>query len=337
MTHWRQDLLREAKRNKKDEFYTQLADIEAELRHYTSAFRGKSVFLNCGDAEDSNFYRYFYDNFDRLQLKKLTATSYAMSSISSDSRPRRAHSVEVMRGSGDQIEVSSRFLNGDGDFRSEECVDLLRSADIIVTNPPFSLFREFVAKLIEQEKEFLILGNMTAATSKDIFPLFMEGKIWYGKTIRSGDREFAVPDDYPLNASGVRVDGNGLRFVRVKGVRWFTNIEYEGQYEDYPLQESFSPERYPEYANFEAIDVSRTANIPSDYPGLMGVPVSFLDKYNPNQFELVGTSRTLSKPIEQFAKKGTFTPGGPRFYLPNPDGTYRRLFERIVVRNKRLA
>ena len=337
MSHWRQDLLREAQRNKKDEFYTQYADIEAELRYYRQAFRGKSVYLNCGDSKESNFYRYFYENFDRLGLKKLTATSYAMSGITKGSDLTYAHSYEVKRISDARIEASSRRLSGDGDFRSGESIQLLKAADIVVTNPPFSLFREFVAKLVEHEKQFLILGNMTAATSKDIFPLFMQDRIWYGKTIRSGDREFAVPDDYPLTAAGARTDVNGSRYVRVKGVRWFTNIEYEGRYENYPLRESFSPERYPEYTNFDAIDVSRTASIPADYPGLMGVPVSFLDKYNPHQFELVGTSRTLSKPIEQFAEKGTYTPGGPRFYLANPDGTHKRLFERIVVRNKRLS
>lgn len=338
MSRWRQDLLREAQRNKKDEFYTQLIDIQKELQHYTEAFFGKTVYLNCDDSRESNFYRYFYDNFERLGIKRLIATSYAPSGRSQKvSGSSYARTVNVVRNSlNATVEVSSRRLKGDGDFRSEESINLLKQADIVVTNPPFSLFREFVAQLIEHEKQFLILGNMTAATSKEIFPLFMQDRIWYGKTIRSGDREFAVPDDYPLNASGYRIDEDGARYIRVKGVRWFTNIEYSGRHTEYLFQERYAPDNYPEYTNFDAIDVSRTANIPSDYPGLMGVPVSFLDKYNPRQFELIGTSRTLSKPMDQFAEKGTYTPGGPRFYLSNPDGTYRRLFERIVVRNKRL-
>lgn len=337
MSRWRQDLLREAQRNKKDEFYTQLADIEAELKYYAGVFSGKAVYLNCDDPEESNFFRYFYQRFNQLNLKRLIATSYAPSGRSKGTAGGGARCVQVSRNARGEIEATSRVLEGDGDFRSDESVELLKSVDIVVTNPPFSLFREFVTQLIKYEKQFIILGNMTAATSKCIFPLFMKDQVWYGKSIRSGDREFAVPDDYPINASGFRVDSEGVRYVRVKGVRWFTNVEYEGRYQDFPLTEAFSPDRYPEYTNFEAIDVSRTAHIPRDYPGLMGVPVSFLDKYNPRQFELLGTSRTLSKPMERFAKKGTFTPGGPRFYLPNSDGTHRRLFERIVVKNKRLS
>ena len=178
---------------------------------------------------------------------------------------------------------------------------------------------------------------MTASTSKEIFPLFADNKIWYGKSIHSGDREFAVPKDYPLSASGTRIDDNGVKYIRVKGVRWFTNIEYSDRHVDLQLSEKYNPAKYPKYVNYDAIDVSKTVLIPGDYAGLMGVPVSFLDKYNPDQFEIVGSSRTLSQPMDWFAEKGTYPSGGPRFYLTRSDGTYRRLFERIVIRNKRLS
>ena len=186
------------------------------------------------------------------------------------------------------------LLNGDGDFRSPECIELLKEADVIVTNTPFSLFREYVAQLIEFQKYFLIIGNINALTYKEIFPLVMEDKIWLGASIHSGDREFRVPDSYPLKAAGCRVDNKGKKYIRVKGVRWFTNIDYDERHEDIILYKEYTSEEYPTYYKYDAIEVNKVAEIPCDYDGLMGVPVTFLDKYNPEQFEIIGLGITQS-------------------------------------------
>lgn len=337
MPTWQQDLLQQAKRNKRDEFYTQLPDIAEELKHYPDVFQEKTVYLNCDDPRESNFYKYFVDNFDLLGVKKLIATSYWPNGRLDEDGSCRARVVEYFRPQPEAPPTTIVTpLEGNGDFRSEESINFLEQCDIVVTNPPFSLFREFITQLVSFEKQFIVLGNMTASTSKDIFPLFMNNRVWYGKSIHSGDREFAVPADYPLEAVGTRIDADGTRYIRVKGVRWFTNVEYAGRHTDLSLTEAYDPDKYPKYVNFDAIDVAKTAMIPRDYAGLMGVPVSFLDKYNPDQFEIVGSSRTLSEPMDRFVSKGSYSPGGPRFYLPKGDGTYRRLFERIVIRNKLL-
>ena len=178
-------------------------------------------------------------------------------------------------------------LDGDGDFRSEESIAFLKEADIVVTNPPFSLFREYVAQLIEYNKKFLIIGNINAVTYKEIFPLIKANKMWLGRSIHSGDREFRVPDDYPLNASGTRIDEEGKKYIRVKGVRWYTNLDYEARHDNLILYKHYTPEEYPKYDNYDAINVDKTNEIPNDYDGVMGVPITFLDKYNPDQFEIV--------------------------------------------------
>ena len=237
----------------------------------------------------------------------------------------------------DPADIGVHELKGDGDFRSEECVSLLKKADIVVTNPPFSLFREYVEQLIEDDKKFLIIGNQNAITYKEVFKLIMENKIWLGVSIHSGDREFGVPQHYPLHAAGTRIDDTGAKFIRVKGVRWFTNLDYEERHEDMVLYVGYTPENYPKYANFDAIEVGKTADIPANYRGLMGVPITFLDKYNPDQFEIMGSSMTLSKPMLAFAAKGTFSQGGPRFYLANGNGSYRRMYDRLVIRNRRIG
>ena len=213
-------------------------------------------------------------------------------------------------------------LAGDGDFRSQECIELLQQADIVVTNPPFSLFREFVAQLIEYEKKFLIIGNMNATTYKEVFPLIQDNRIWYGASIKSGDREFGVPEHYPLTAATNRVDKNGNGFVRVKGVRWFTNFDYEQRHEDLILYKKYSPEEYPKYDNYDAINVDKTKDIPMDYKGAMGVPISFLDKHNPEQFEIIGMDRPLVAAL---------TGRQSRFWLSG-----KEIYARIVIRNKRL-
>lgn len=335
MLTWQQDSLQQAKKNKKDEFYTQLVDIENELQHYTSVFKNKIVYLNCDNPRTSNFYRYFVDNFTKLQLRKVIATYHISPENLEQNKDNQLRVTEYsIQNTGESPSETSYPLSGDGDFRSTECIEILQKSDIVVTNPPFSLFREFIKQLVKYNKKFIILGNMTASTSKDIFPLFANNKVWYGKSIHSGDREFSVPDNYPLSASGVRIDENGVKYIRVKGVRWFTNIDYNDRHKYIPLTESYNPESYPKYVNFDAINVPKTALIPNDYEGAMGVPVSFLDKYSPDQFEIIGSSRTLALPMIEFAPKDTFPPGGPRFYLRNSDGTYKRLFERIVIKNK---
>ena len=334
----------DARQAKKDEFYTQLCDIKKELQHYTDHFAGKIVYLNCDDPRVSNFFRYFVLNFKKLGLKKLIATCYQNNDATHFNSGKSENAVwleytgdERSIGAHDADKIGVRPLTGDGDFRSAESIALLQQADIVVTNPPFSLFREYVAQLIEHGKKFIILGNMNALTYKEIFPLFQNDQMWYGPSIRSGDREFRVPNDYPLDAAGTRIDDEGNRYIRVKGVRWFTNLDYEGRHKDLKLTRRFCDKEYPQYANFAAIEVGRTSDIPMDYPGLMGVPITFIDKYNPDQFEIVGSSKTMGRPMSEIAAKGTYQQGGPRFYLPLGESGYRRMYDRIVVRNKRLS
>jgi len=221
-------------------------------------------------------------------------------------------------------------LKGDGDFRSQESIELLKQADIVVTNPPFSLFREYVAQLIEYEKKFVIIGNLNALTYKEIFKLFKENKIWFGHSIHSGDREFGVPDDYPLKAAGYRVDNDGRKFIRVKGVRWFTNLDYEERHEDLILYKKYSPEEYPTYDNYDAINVNKTKDILMDYKGVMGVPITFMDKYNPEQFEILGLSASAG-----YNKEVVGIPfKGEKDARPLING--KNIYARIFIKNKRL-
>ncbi len=286
--------LHAANRAKKDEFYTQLVDIENELKHYRHHFRGKTVLCNCDDPRVSNFFVYFAQNFEFLGLKKLITTCYKSqdSDLFSEHNAERAIYLEYTGDKNgnrtpDAEEIGIHYLNGDGDFRSEECIELLKEADIVVTNPPFSLFREYIAQLIKYDKKFVIIGNINAITYKEVFPLIKENKMWLGCSIHSGDREFGVPNDYPLKAAGYRIDKDGKKYIRVKGVRWYTNLDYAERHEDLILYKKYTPEEYPKYDNYDAINVDKTADIPFDYEGVMGVPITFLDKYNPEQFEIV--------------------------------------------------
>ena len=286
--------LSQAKTAKKDEFYTQLADIERELCHYTAHFAGKTVLCNCDDPRVSNFFHYFAYRFDELGLKRLITTCYKSQErdlFSRNDSERAIYLEYTGERSGGRVptveQIGLHHLQGDGDFRSSECIELLKSADIVVTNPPFSLFREYVAQLVEYGKKFLILGNVNAITCKEIFPLIKEGKLWLGPSIHSGDREFGVPDNYPLNAAGYRVDEQGHKFIRVKGVRWFTNLDHSKRHEPLILTGHYTPQEYPHYDNYDAINVDKTADIPADYDGVMGVPITFLDKWCPEQFEII--------------------------------------------------
>ncbi|OGI26830.1 MAG: modification methylase [Candidatus Moranbacteria bacterium RIFOXYB1_FULL_43_19] len=328
--------LHKASLAKKDEFYTQLDDIEKELKHYKDQFRGKVVYCNCDDPFESNFFKYFASNFNALKLKKLIATSYVKSPIvggqlslfemeglkPEGKEPFKIEISEVSDVNSDgavgltdiewllrhDANVSSSLKDG-GDFRSQECIELLKEADIVVTNPPFSLFREYLTQLIEYNKKFLIIGNVNAITYRECFKLIKDNKMWLGASIHSGDREFRVPDSYPLNAAGFRVDENGNKYIRVKGVRWFTNLDYKERHEELTLYKNYNPEEYPKYENYDAINVNKVLEIPKDYNGIIGVPITFLDKYNPEQFEIIGLGISNSgkeigvKPYKEEHKK----------------------------------
>jgi len=331
--------LNKAKAAKKDEFYTRLEDIENELKHYRHHFKGKTVLCNCDDPRCSNFFRYFTLNFEVLGLKKVIATCYKNQDVDLFSQHECEKAVyQIYEGDKnnnrkvDDDEIEVKYLEGDGDFRSKECVALLEEADIVVTNPPFSLFREFVSFLVQHNKKFLIIGNINAIKYKEIFPLIMGNKLWLGASIHSGDREFQVPDDYPLNASSYRIDENGKKYIRVKGVRWYSNLDYDERYEDIPLFKKYTPQEYPTYVNYNAIEVSKTADIPCDYDGLMGVPITFMDKYNPDQFEIVGMSLDLAD-MSVIRERLGRNDGGPTFYIEK-NGALVRLYDRIVIRRK---
>ena len=326
--------LRTAKKSKKDEFYTQLTDIEKELKHYKKHFKDKIVYCNCDDPRISNFFHYFSYNFEYLGLKKLITVCYKNQNrnLFSQNNSEQAIYLEYNGDKNqnyipDPEEIEIKYLKGDGDFRSKESIELLKQADIVVTNPPFSLFREFVAQLDKYEKKFLIIGNINAITYKETFPLIKENKLWLGASIHSGDREFAVPDDYPLKAAGYRVDNKGKKFIRIKGVRWFTNLDNTNRNEELILYKQYNPEEYPKYDNYNAINVDKTKEIPIDYEGVMGVPITFIDKYNPEQFELLGIMNTGEE------NKGIRYEGTPHG-RPTINGVEKYL--RILIRSKTL-
>lgn len=317
-----------ARRNRNDEFYTQLADIERELRHYRHHFKDKTVYCNCDDPRVSNFFHYFSYNFERLGLKKLITTCYQNQEMDlfSQHDVEQAISLEYTGehngGNVPTVEnIGINYLKGDGDFRSSECIELLKEADIVVTNPPFSLFREYVNQLMEYDKKFLIIGNFNSTTYKDIFQYFKENKIWIGYSPRN--MEFLTPE----------------REMKSVNASWFTNLDISKRYEDIILYETYSPEKYPKYVNFDAIEVGQTNKIPEDYDGLMGVPITFLERYNPEQFELIGTSLELAHPMSEFAEQGEFMTGGNRFYINEKSGNYlyKRLYDRVVIRNKKVV
>lgn len=291
--------LRKADKAKNDEFYTQLADIENELSHYKEFFKGKIVLCNCDDSYESNFFKYFAMNFNFLGLKKLIATCYDSSpvvgeqlSLFPDKRPYKIEITEVTDENGDgaidlaDVEYllknkhNTRAKLKSGDFRSEECIKLLKQADVVVTNPPFSLFREYVAQLIEYNKKFLIIGNQNAITYKEIFSLIKNGKIWGGYMFNK-TLEFEIPNNYE------GMERNGKKYGRVPAITWYTNLDTQKRHTDLILYKTYTPEEYPKYDNYPAINVDKTADIPYDYDGLMGVPITFLDKYNPEQYEII--------------------------------------------------
>ena len=346
---------------KQDEFYTQLSDIERELKHYKQHFKGKVVYCNCDDPRVSNFFHYFSYNFKKLGLKKLITTCYKNQNRDLFSRNDTEHAI-YLEYCGDNHEtcvpdpenIGIRHLEGDGDFRSAESVELLKQADIVVTNPPFSLFRQYVTQLVEYGKHFLIVGNQNAITYKEIFPLIMENKIWLGHN--SGDMEFKVPDHYEARETRYWVDVDGQKWRSMGNACWFTNLDIKKRHENLILYKNYTPEEYRSYDNYGAIEVSKTKDIPTNYDGTMGVPVTFLDRHNPNQFEIVGVTQSWSDgtvktypPQIQVGADGTRSnvtklndgpalkvdspPKGTTYYIV--DGNYYvKAYARILIRRK---
>lgn len=309
--------LNQAKEAKKDEFYTQLVDIENELRHYREHFRGKVVLCNCDDPYESNFFKYFALNFNALGLRKLIATCYDGSPVQgnelmldfgdfTDAPKKIAYKVEItevtdVNGDG-VVNLSDvqyllqndknvlSILKGSGDFRSAECIELLKQADIVCTNPPFSLFREYVAQLIKYDKKFLIIGSQNNVTYKETFQLMMENKVWLG--YKSGDMAFRVPESYEPRETRYWQDETGQKWRSLGNVCWFTNLDIKKRHEELILYKHYSQEEYPMYDDYDIINVDKRDDIPMDYDGIMGVPITFLDKYNPDQFDILGIANS---------------------------------------------
>lgn len=321
--------LHTAKKAKNDEFYTQLSDIENELKYYRPHFVGKVVYCNCDDARESNFFKFFSMNFEFLGLKKLIATGYKAEGkgvklvYTGDKNGNKYPDF-------DEIEVTE--LNGDGDFRSPECIELLKESDIVVTNPPFSLFREYVAQLVEYGKQFLILGNNNAITYKEIFPLIKENKLWLG-VHSNKTMEFGLPEHYE---KWDRYENN-KKIGKVPAISWFTNMEHDRRNMPFDLYMHYSNEYFPKYDNYNAIEVSKTCDIPMDFDGVMGVPITFLDKYCPEQFEIVGIACGNSwNNYKETLKSLNFNPnikygGGLGSGIINGKATYAR----ILIRHKK--
>jgi len=339
--------LQKAKNAKKDEFYTRIEDIERELWHYKDQLAGKTIFCNCDDPYESNFFKYFALNFNFLKLKKLIATCYIGSPISNmqlslfddeseeDKTTKSPHKIEITevtdeKGDGTFDLINVEYLLGnkknvltrlkdDGDFRSLECVELLKQADIVVTNPPFSLFREYVSQLIEYDKKFIIIGSTNAVTYKEIFKLIKENKLWLGNGFANGNAYFKIPPEYANDyANGVYDKKTGL--VKFRNVGWFTNLDFPKRHENIFLYKQYNPNQYPKYDNYDAIEVSKINEIPIDYNGAMGVPITFLDKYNPEQFEIIGNL-------------GSYAPDGyslaSAIYING-----KKIFKRILIKRK---
>lgn len=331
--------LNKAKKTKKDEFYTRLEDINNELCHYRGHFCGKTVLCNCDDPRVSNFFTYFAYNFESLGLKRLITTCYKSQSMDLFSEGKSEKAVYLIydgdkNGNNlpDPDEIGIYPLKGDGDFRSKECVELLKESDIVVTNPPFSLFREYVAQLIEYDKKFLIIGPQNAITYKEIFPLVKANKLWLGYGFK-GEVGYFTSRYEDRAIAGNHREG----MIRVSGVTWFTNLEIKKRHEELILYKRYIPEEYPTYANYNAIDVSKTAEIPCDYNGLMGVPITFMNKYNPEQFEIIGIAEGDSgkelglAPFDRKLKSlNKSLRDGQLFLMVN--GYPKKPFTRIIIR-----
>lgn len=326
--------LHAANRAKKDEFYTQLSDIENELRHYKEHFKGKTVLCNCDDPRVSNFSVYFVLNFHNLGLKRLITTCYKNNEPALFSMNECARAVYAIYDGDpecnsveDAKQIPYReFEHSDGDFRSPECIELLKEADIVVTNPPFSLFREYVAQLIKYDKRFVIVGHQNAITYKEIFPLIQQNKLWLGVGFKGCAGHFYSKYEDVASAGDHRTG-----MIRVSGVTWFTNLDIAKRHEELILYKTYNAEDYPEYENYKAIEVGKSNEIPSDYYGVMGVPVTFLYKYNPEQFEIIGATESEGKGFSNGLWISSSKVAQP---LVNSQRVYKRLFIRRKRQNK---
>ena len=367
--------------DKADEFYTQLSLVESELKHYRQHFKGKTVLCNCDDPYESNFFKYFAMNFNALGLKKLITTCYATSPVTGKEfqyyvdnggqlsfiqdknnsptpteNERKPYKVEITRvtdenGDG-RIDLSNveylmhnkentmTLLDGDGDFRSPECVELLKEADIVVTNPPFSLFRDYVAQLMQYKKDFIIIGNQNACTYKEIFPLLKNDVMWLG--YNSGHFWFKVPASYEEKKTDFKIDENGQKWRRMGNICWFTNVDIEKRHENMPIFRTYTPEAYPTYDNYNAIEVNKTVDIPCDFYGVMGVPITFMSKYSPEQFELVGITCNDKENLWGVKTKTYTSADAKNFTILNAasvlktNGKLKATYARILIRRKQV-
>lgn len=367
--------------DKADEFYTQLSLVESELKHYRQHFRGKTVLCNCDDPYESNFFKYFAMNFNALGLKKLITTCYATSPVTgkefqyyvdnggqlsfiqaknnsptpteNERKPYKVEITSVTDENGDgRIDLSDveylmhnkentmTLLDGDGDFRSPECVELLKEADIVVTNPPFSLFRDYVAQLMQYKKDFIIIGNQNACTYKEIFPLLKNDVMWLG--YNSGHFWFKVPASYEEKKTDFKIDENGQKWRRMGNICWFTNVDIEKRHENMPIFRTYTPEAYPTYDNYNAIEVNKTVDIPCDFYGVMDVPITFMSKYSPEQFELVGITCNDKENLWGVKTKTYTSADAKNFTILNAasvlktNGKLKATYARILIRRKQV-
>lgn len=351
--------LTSAKRVKNDEFYTQLADIENELKYYKDQFHGKVVFLNCDDPYESNFFKYFASKFNHLGLKKLLATSYAGSPIIGAQLPLPEMAGMVGRKEPLRIEINevpdfdgdgaigltdvqhllrhnkntAAPITGNGDFRSDECIELLKQSDIVCTNPPFSLFREYIAQLVEHQKKFLILGDQNAVKYNFVFKLIKENKLWLGYD-NGGTKWFRVPEDYDIATESRKKIVDGIKYFSMGRIMWFTNMDTTKRHQKLSLYKTYSPTEYPKYDNYDAINVNKYADIPLNYGGAIGVPITFLDKYNPEQFEILGAFDDKREKSEAFIQgKPTYVDEQHKKYV-GPVLNGKALYTRILIKKK---
>lgn len=315
-------ILYKAKKGKNDEFYTMIDTVEKELVHYKKQLKNKIVLCNCDDPNLSAFWKYLHLNFSEFGLKKLVSTYYNEKGV--------AFKTEYTGGDDTDIEKGVKtVLKGNGDFRSKECLNILDKCDIVITNPPFSLFRDFVDVLMKYKKKFLVLGNMNAVTYKQIFNFIKNNLLWYGVSIHSGGTKFYVPKDYPITTKNWAKDETGKTYVEVGGVRWFTNLGHKFRLSSKLfLSEHYTSEKYPKYDNYNAINVNKVAEIPFDYEGVMGVPITFMDKYNPEQFEILGITASWDKSEEVQSIRLPYK--GPL----NASVNGKQLYKRILIRKK---
>ena len=311
--------MNEAKSRKNDEFYTSYEDIEKEMKYYAHFFKDKTVYCNCDDHY-SNFRKYFFDNFDKLGLKRLICTSYPHGTLEDINK--------------DEMQLT--VMKGDGDFRSEECIEFLKQCDIVVTNPPFSLLREFVAQLVEYKKKFLIIGTLNAVKYKEIFPLLQSNRLWLGWN--NGDMAFKVPSYFKPRATRYWEDETGQKWRSLGNICWFTNLDHAKRHEELICYKQYTPEEYPTYLNYNAIEVSKLNLIPVDYEGEMGVPITFFQKYNPDQFEVIGDDYTVSlhSVPEGYVYKGKeLAKSQTKVFWLDEDGKPKAPYHRIIIKHKR--